>query len=100
MNLLLQGPGFSYKMSVLMEKSMSPPPTPKKPRKSIKLDRVAAHDYLHLNMMYACEQCTHYDPESDTCTIGYQPYLHKKAAQDRRFEVTSHMAFCRFMEID
>lgn len=74
--------------------------TPKKQRKSIKLDRVAPSDFLHMNMMFACEHCSHYDNENDLCTIGYRAELHKKDIQMKRYLSTGHMAFCRFSEID
>ena len=80
--------------------SMLKPPTPKRLRKSIKLDRVQPVDLLERNMIYCCEQCSHYDPEQDLCTLGYQTALHKKSVQLRRFELHGHMAFCRFTEID
>ncbi|MCB9072128.1 MAG: hypothetical protein H6623_00780 [Bdellovibrionaceae bacterium] len=75
-------------------------PTPKRPRRSIKLDRVNPADFNKMSMVYSCEQCSHYDPEKDVCTIGYWPELHKQKAQLQRFYTHSHMAFCRFMEID
>ncbi len=81
-----------------------PPHTPKntarKPRKSIKLDRVNPGDFLKQNMVYCCEQCSHYDIETDRCTLGYQASVHKRDLQLKRFYSTSHMAFCRFIEID
>lgn len=74
--------------------------TPKKLRKGIKLDRVHPADFLHTNMIYCCEQCSHYDPVGDACTLGYQTRLHKKEIQLQRFYLNGHMAFCRFIEID
>ena len=79
---------------------MSTAITPRKPRKSIKLDRVHPADFLKQNMIFCCEQCSHYDPESDSCTIGYQASVHKRDIQMMRFLSNSHMAFCRFLEID
>jgi hypothetical protein len=75
-------------------------PTPKRPRRSIKLDRVSPRDFNKMNLIYCCEQCSHYDGEKDQCTIGYWSELHKKDAQLQRFTTNSHMAFCRFTEID
>lgn len=83
-----------------MQKSMLIQPTPKQLRKSIKLDRVNPADFLHKNMIYACEDCSHFDPTSSTCTIGYRAELHKRDIQLQRFYSNSHMAFCRCMEID
>ncbi len=75
-------------------------PTTRRLRKSIKLDRVQAIDLLQRNMIYCCEQCSHYDPDNDLCTLGFQVALHKKAVQLHRFDLHGHMAFCRFTEID
>lgn len=79
---------------------MSVAPTRRKAKKSIKLDRVAPADFLHQNMTYCCEQCSHYDPEGDSCTLGYLAAVHKKEIQLQRYFAHSHMAFCRFLEID
>lgn len=70
------------------------------PRQSIKLDRVSPYDYQYLNMIYACEQCSHFDPENGLCTIGYNPRNHLKVINDQRFAHGGFMAFCRFQEID
>ncbi len=77
-----------------------PAQTPKKLRKGIKLDRVAPMDFLKLNPIFCCEQCSHYDDESDACTLGYHARLHKRDAQLKRYYLNGHMAFCRFTEID
>lgn len=64
------------------------------------MDRVAAGDFNKYEFIYACEQCTHFCPESESCTIGYPSHQHRKEIQLQRFELTGHMAFCRFIEID
>lgn len=74
--------------------------TPKKLRKSIKLDRVAPQDFLYTGMIFCCEQCSHFCEKTDVCTLGYQSRLHKREAQLQRFYLNGHMAFCRFTEID
>lgn len=75
-------------------------PTPPRPRRSIKLDRVNPSDFLKMNMAYACEHCSHYSTETQQCTIGYWSDLHKQQVQMQRMSNNSHMAFCRFLEID
>jgi hypothetical protein len=75
-------------------------PTPKKIKKSIKLDRVNPTDFMTKNITYCCEQCSHFNPENETCTIGYWSKQHKKSTQMQRYLSTGHMAFCRFSEID
>jgi hypothetical protein len=81
-------------------KEMSMKQTPKKVRKGIKLDRVAPMDFSQRNLIYCCEQCSHFDPISDSCTLGYQARLHKRDEQLKRYYLNGHMAFCRFTEID
>ncbi len=88
-----------------MSISINPPvnpkaKTPKKLRKGIKLDRVSPVDFSQRNMIYCCEQCSHYDAEGDKCTLGYPAALHKKEIQLHRYYLNGHMAFCRFIEID
>ena len=74
--------------------------TPKKVRKSIKLDRVSPKDFLHTNMIYCCEQCSHFNSNNQTCTLGYKTEPHLKKQQLAGFSSHGHMAFCRFAEID
>jgi hypothetical protein len=74
--------------------------TPPRPRRSIKLDRVNPTDFMKMNTIYACEQCSHYNEDTAQCTIGYWPELHRKEIQLERMRTHSHMAFCRFLEID
>ena len=73
---------------------------PKRIRRSIKLDRFAPKDFLSLNMTYACEQCSFYNPDAVECMMGFPCEPHLQANQLRKFESHSHMAFCRFLEID
>lgn len=75
-------------------------PTPKKIRRSIKLDRVNPTDFATKNITFCCEQCSHFNPDSESCTIGYSAKLHRKKIQMHRYLTTGHMAFCRFIEID
>lgn len=69
-------------------------------KQGIFLDPVNPSDFLNMNMTYCCEQCSHFDPEKDCCTIGYNANNHKKERQNRSFEISGRMAFCRHMEID
>ena len=75
-------------------------PTPKKIKKSIKLDRVNPRDFMTKNITFACEHCSHFDTEKEECTIGYSSRLHRHDVQMQRYLSTGHMAFCRFNEID
>jgi hypothetical protein len=71
----------------------------RKPRKSIFLDRIHPQDFLKMNFMYACEQCSHFSSPQSICTIGYRAQ-HMKEHQLKTYELTGKMALCRFMEID
>ncbi|MGE3683746.1 MAG: hypothetical protein AB7G93_18635 [Bdellovibrionales bacterium] len=69
-------------------------------KRSVILDPIHPRDYRELTIIYACEQCSHFDPHSQSCTIGYDATLHLKAHQDRTYELYGRVAFCRFSEID
>lgn len=69
-------------------------------KRSLILDPIHPTDYLNLNITYACEQCSHFDEDNQTCSIGYDASLHLKKRQDERFEQSGRVAFCRFLEID
>lgn len=68
--------------------------------RSLILDPVHPTDFNHLNIIYACEQCTHFAPDTELCTIGYESRLHRKERQLELYNLCGRMAFCRFMEID
>lgn len=74
--------------------------TPKRIRRSIKLDRVQAKDFNHYSTIFCCEQCSFFDGENEICTMGYPSHPHRREMQMKTFNTTSHMAFCRFLEID
>ncbi len=74
--------------------------TPKAPCKSLILDPIHPRDFRTLNIIYACEQCSHFDTEGKTCTIGYEAHLHLMRRQNKLYELCGRVAFCRFMEID
>lgn len=73
----------------------------KKQKKTrICLDRVNPSDYLKYDLIYACEQCSHYAPSTQSCTFGYNTEFHRQAQQDATYNLCGHMAFCRLIEID
>ncbi len=74
--------------------------TPKRIRRTIKLDRVQASDFNNLPLTYACEHCSFFDPEKDLCLMGMPTAPHRLNQQHETFNLTGHMAFCRFLEID
>jgi hypothetical protein len=69
-------------------------------RESIFLDPVNAGDFLKLNPVYACEDCSHYDDLNRRCTIGFNSKNHERQRQLEVYELTGRMALCRFLEID
>lgn len=69
-------------------------------KRSLILDRVNPSDYLNLKLIYYCEQCSHFAPESSSCTIGYNAANHTQAEQQRLYALTGRIALCRFIEID
>ena len=69
-------------------------------RRSIKKDRVNPSDFLHIDNIYCCEQCSYFDHYNESCILGFSTEPHLKKEQLRTFEFTGQMAFCRFLEID
>lgn len=69
-------------------------------KRSIIMDPIHPRDWRTLNIIYCCEQCSHYDKNGRQCTIGYDASLHMKEVQDRAYERMGRIALCRFMEID
>lgn len=78
--------------------SMSPKITPS--RRGMILDPIHPKDWRELEIIYTCEQCSHFDPIHSQCTIGYDAKQHLKETQDRRYELFGRVGFCRFTEID
>ena len=64
------------------------------------MDPVKASDFLNLNIVYACEQCTYFSEEKKTCAMGFNTALHLKKNQDELYNRTGRLAICRFQEID
>lgn len=76
------------------------PAREKKARISIKRDVVNPKDYLNYHSPVSCEDCSHFDPEKVWCSLGYNPEPHLKKTQQKSYELSGNMAFCRFLEID
>ncbi len=70
------------------------------PRRSLILDPIHPRDYRELTVIHYCEQCSHFAPGTKLCTIGYEAHKHMKEVQDKTYELTGKVAFCRFCEID
>lgn len=78
----------------------TPPPTPKRLRPSIKYDTVNPSDYLRYTFPAACDDCTHFNPENESCTLGYNSLYHRRERQQQDYLLTGKMVLCRFLEID
>jgi hypothetical protein len=80
--------------------STAPKKTSNRINPSIKKDVIHPSDYLHFSLSFSCEECSHFNPETEACTIGYVSAHHRKAEQTRQYLLSGSMALCRFHEID
>ena len=87
------------KKSIEPEKRQPLRPFKRRVRTGLRLDRVHPSDFFRYDFTFACEQCSHYINASKTCSIGYFAQ-HKRQQQLDLYNLTGHMAFCRFLEID
>ena len=69
-------------------------------RNKIISDNLALDTYRKLNYACACEDCTHFDALTETCTFGYPTTDHLKRNQLNQIETSGTIAFCRAIEID
>ena len=69
-------------------------------RHEIKADPVAPADWQNLEIIFCCEQCSHFDGEQEKCTIGYNAANHLRKTNLSLYEKTGRVAFCRYQEID
>ncbi len=83
-----------------MTKGPTKNPTPPRTRRGVIYDPIDPREFNHLSLTYCCEQCSHFDPASESCTIGYSAALHRRELQLKNYELSGRMAFCRYMEID
>jgi hypothetical protein len=72
---------------------------PRRPHRSIKLDAVKAGDRRRYDGRFFCEDCSHYSLSQNSCTLGYRPQ-HTRAEQEKLYEITGKLAFCRALEIE
>jgi hypothetical protein len=72
---------------------------PKRPRRSIQLDRVNPQEFLRFNGRFFCEDCSHYSTSGKVCTLGYRAQ-HTRAEQLELYNLTGKIAFCRALEIE
>jgi hypothetical protein len=90
--------------------AMKPLRTPayqqKRPRKTIRLDRIHPSDFQKYVWPqdgtvsgFFCEACAHFSPSTGKCSFGY-PTQHRRELQLKLYEQTGHMALCRAIEVD
>jgi hypothetical protein len=97
---------FEKSLGVKEQKSMQTPQqnvrkkTPPRLRPSIHHDAINPTDYMKYTLPWACEDCSHYSAGKDLCTLGFETKWHKKAEQQRSYELSGRVALCRFQEID
>lgn len=71
----------------------------RKPKRSIRLDRLNPPDFFKYQLAFFCDDCSHFNASSRLCTMGY-PAQHTREAQLKIYELTGAMAMCRALEID
>jgi hypothetical protein len=69
-------------------------------RRSLILDPIHPKDWRELDIIHACEQCSHFAPADKSCTLGYVAANHLLETQLKNYEMYGKVAFCRFSEID
>lgn len=69
-------------------------------RRSLIYDTIHPRDLRELDIIFCCEQCSYFAPETKTCTIGYEADKHTRDVQMKHYALTGKVAFCRFTEID
>ena len=69
-------------------------------RPSMRKESIHPFDYNHFILPYACEDCSHFASENQSCTLGLNALNHLASAQKKTYELSGQMALCRFQEID
>lgn len=72
----------------------------KSSKKGVIFDPIDPRLFNSMNIMYCCEQCSHFDETRQFCTIGYDASKHLKSVQLHTYHLSGRMAACRFQEID
>jgi hypothetical protein len=63
-------------------------------------DKVTLEQYKAYNYATACEDCTHFDLQTETCTFTFPTEPFRRAYQIKDVETNGEAAFCRAIEID
>ena len=79
-------------------------PTPKRIQPRIRHEVINAADYRKYALPWACEDCSHYNPEGNEgngeCSFGYNVQWHQREFQKQAYALGGNIALCRFQEID
>ncbi|MCC6277969.1 MAG: hypothetical protein IT289_08655 [Oligoflexia bacterium] len=73
---------------------------PKSNKREILRDHVTVERYKALNYAISCEECSHFDAQTEHCTFGFPTLPHLKRTQIEDLNKDGWIAFCRAMEID
>lgn len=74
-------------------------PPIRRPKKSIRLDRVHPADFSKYKLAFYCEDCCHFDATNRRCSMGFQAQ-HTRDEMMKLYELTGALAMCRALEID
>ncbi len=93
----------------IRKKKLKKPYQIRRPRRSIKADRVHPSDFIKFIEPvdangrplggFFCEACSHYDSITEKCTLGYRAQ-HKREDQVKVYALTGRVVLCRAIEID
>lgn len=74
--------------------------TPKRLRHPMKRDGLSASSFLKYNLPWACDDCSHFDPVKEFCTIGFDAHQTRREKQQKEYILSGQMTVCRYQEID
>lgn len=74
--------------------------SPKRIGYSIKKDAINPADYNRYKLPYACEDCTHFKTDTESCTLGFPTEPHLRRHQIASYSLSGKIALCRLQEID
>jgi hypothetical protein len=67
---------------------------------SIKKDGINPQAYNEYKLPFACEDCSHFKSENESCTLGMPTEQHLKRNQIISYNLSGKVALCRLQEID
>ncbi len=91
---------YAYLLSMTIPQNKLKTKSPPRLRPSMRREAIHPVDYARYRLPYACEDCSHFASKTTTCTLGLNPAPHLAETQKKNYEISGHMALCRFQEID